>query len=98
MPYHPKINGLVEGSHQTIMQMIGKLGEDKKANWPGHLAEIVHANNATQSAMMGYGPHYLMFGCRPRLPVDFYFPTLRIREAPRKVASTKCVDKYIVTV
>ena len=30
MPYHPQTNGLVERSHQTIMQMIGKLGEDKK--------------------------------------------------------------------
>ena len=47
MPYHPQMNGLVERSHQTIMQMIGKLGEDKKAYWPGHLAEIVHAYNAT---------------------------------------------------
>ena len=28
----PQTNGLVERSHQTIMQMIGKLGEDKKAN------------------------------------------------------------------
>ena len=43
MPYHPQMNGLVERSHQTIMQMIRKLGEDEKANWPGHLAEIVHA-------------------------------------------------------
>ena len=47
MMYHPQSNGLVERSHQTIMQMIGKLGEDKKANWPGHLAEIVQASNAT---------------------------------------------------
>ena len=30
MPYHPQMNGLVERSHQTIMQMIGKLGEDEK--------------------------------------------------------------------
>ena len=71
MPYHPQTNGLVERSHQTIMQIIGKLGEDKKADWPGHLAEIVHAYNATQSAMTVYSPHYLMFGCRPRLLVDF---------------------------
>ena len=42
MPYHPQTNGLVERSHQTIMHMIGKLGEDKKADWPSHLAEIVH--------------------------------------------------------
>ena len=76
-PYHPQMNGLVERSHQTIMQMIGKLGEDEKANWPGHLAEIALAYNATWSAVTGYSPHYLMFGCWPRLPVDFLFPHLK---------------------
>ena len=78
--------------------MIGKLGEDKKADWPGHLAEIVHAYNATQSAMMGYSPHYLMLGYRPRLPVDCYFPTFRSSEVPMRGASTKHVDKYVATV
>ena len=29
-PYHPQTNGLVERSQKMIMQMIGKLGEDKK--------------------------------------------------------------------
>ena len=62
MHYHPQANGLVERLHQMIMYMIGKLEEDKKANWPSHLAEIVHAYNATQSAVTGYSPHYLMFG------------------------------------
>ena len=33
MPYHLQTNGLVERSHQMIMCMIRKLGEDKKANW-----------------------------------------------------------------
>ena len=47
MPYHPQTNGLVERSHQTIMHMIRKLGEDKKADWPSHLAEIAHTYNAT---------------------------------------------------
>ena len=61
MPYHSETNGLVEGLHQMIMRMIGKLGEDKKANWPSHLAEIVHAYNATHSAVTGYSLHYLMF-------------------------------------
>ena len=61
-PYHPQTNGLVERLHQMMIRMIGKLGEDKKANWPEHLAEIVHTYNATCSAMTGYSPHYLMFG------------------------------------
>ena len=81
-----------------IMRMIGKLGEDKKANWPGHLAEIVHTYNATQSTVMAYSPHYLMFRWRPRLPVDFYFPTFRSAEAPTRDASAKCMDKYVATV
>ena len=61
-PYHPQTNGLVERSHQTIMRMIRKLDKDKKANWPGHLAEIVQAYNATHSTVTGYSAHYLMFG------------------------------------
>ena len=62
MPYHLQTNGLVERSHQIIMRMIGKLGKDKKANRPGHLAEIVHTYNATCSTVTRYSPHYLMFG------------------------------------
>ena len=58
------------------MHMIGKLGEDKKADWPSHLAEIVHAYNATQSAVTRYSPHYLMFRHRPRLPVNLSSPLL----------------------
>ena len=98
MPYHPQMNGLIERSHQTIMWMIEKLGEDEKANWPGHLAEIVHTYNATQSTVMGYSPHYLMFVCRPRLPVDLYFPILRSTEGPGRGTSTKHVNEYIATV
>ena len=98
MPYQLQMNGFMESSHQTIMEMIGKLGKDIKANWLGHLAEIVQAYNATQSAVMGYSPHYLMFGHRPRLPVDFYFPTFRSVKAPSRGTSTKHVDEYVATV
>ena len=98
VPYHPQTNGLVERLHQTIMQMIKKLGEDKKANWPSHLAEIAHAYNATCSTVTGYSLHYLMLGWRPRLSVDFYFPTVGSTEAPTREVSAKHVDKYVVSV
>ena len=97
-PYHPQTNGLVERSHQMIMCMIGKLGEDKKANWPSHLAEIVHAYNATRSAVTRYSPHYLMFGRRPRLLVNFVFPTVGSNNAPMREASTRKVDTYVASV
>ena len=80
------------------MCMIAKLGEDKKADWPSHLAEIVHAYNATQSSVTWYSPHYLMFGRWPRLLVNFVFPTVGSNEAPMREASTRNVDVYVASV
>ena len=81
-----------------IMCMTRKLGEDKKAYWQSHLAEIAHAYIATQSTVTGYSPHYLMFGRWPRLPVDFVFPTVGSNKAPTREASTRNVDVYIASV
>ena len=80
------------------MCMIGKLGEDKKADWPSHLAEIAHAYNATWSTVTKYSPHYLMFGPRPRLLLDFVFPTIGSNKAPMREASAKHVDVYVASV
>ena len=80
------------------MCMIGKMGEDKKADWPSHLAEIVHTYNATQSAVTGYSPHCLMFRSWPRLPVDFVFLTIDSNEAPMREAYIKHVDKYVASI
>ena len=76
-PYHAQTNGQVERMNQTIIRMIGKLEEDKKACWSKHLPELLLAYNATRSAVTGYSPYYLLFGRRSRVPVDYLFPTLR---------------------
>ena len=76
-PYHAQTNGQVERMNQTIICMIGKLEEDRKACWSEHLPELLMAYNATCSAVTGYIPYYLLFGRRPRIPVDYLFPTLR---------------------
>ena len=47
---------------------------------------------------IGHRLHYLMFGWRPRLPVNFYFPTIGGTAAPKREASTKCVNKYVASV
>ena len=75
-PYHAQTNGQVERMNQTIIRMIGKLEEDKKACWSEHLSELLLAYNATCSAVTGYSPYYLLFGRRSRIPVDYLFPTL----------------------
>ena len=76
-PYHAQTNGQVERMNQMIIRMISKLEAEKKACWSEYLPELLMAYNATCSAVTGYSPYYLLFGRRPRIPVDYLFPTLR---------------------
>ena len=76
-PYHAQTNGQVECMNQMIICMISKLEEDMKACWSEHFPELLMAYNATCSTVTGYSPYYLLFGRRPRIPVDYLFPTLR---------------------
>ena len=76
-PYHAQTNGQVERMNQMIIHMISKLEEDKKACWSKHLPELLMTYNATRFTVTGYTPYYLLFGRRPRIPVDYLFPTLR---------------------
>ena len=89
MPYHPQTNGSTERVHQTLQCMIGKLDPEKRKKWPTHIGSIIIAYNSTQSLVTGYSPYYLMFGRRPRLPVDLLFPTHRTR------MMTRTIDKYV---
>ena len=75
-PYHAQTNGQVERMNQTIIRMICKLEQDKKARWSEHLPEMLAAYNGTRSAVTGYSPYFLLFGRKSRMPVDCLFPTL----------------------
>ena len=74
--YHAQTNGQVECMNQTLIHLIGKLDEDKKACWLKHLPELLMAYNSTRSVVTGYSPHFLLFGRRLRILVDYLFLTL----------------------
>ena len=74
--YEAQTNGQVEQMNQTIIRMIGKLEQDKKAIWSEHLLEMLLAYNGTHSAVTGYSPYFLLLGRKARMPVDYLFPTL----------------------
>ena len=90
-PYHLQTNGTVEGVHQTLRRMIAKMDPEKRAKWPSHLGPILIAYNATRSLITGYSPYFLMFGHRPRLPVNLLFPTVRWDE------NTQTTDEYVTS-
>ena len=70
--------------------MIGRLSQDEKANWPKHLPELIQAYNEMRFAIMGYSPHYLLFGYHLRFPIDLHFPTIQKRHVVH-------IDDFVVT-
>ena len=90
-PYHPQTNRSAERVHQTLQRMIGKLDLEKRRKWPAHIGSIIIAYNSTRSLVTGYSPYYLMFGCRPRLPIDLLFLTCRTQML------THTIDEYVAS-
>ena len=88
-PYHLQTNRSAERVHQTLQRMIGKLDPEKCWKWPKHIGSVLIAYNATRSQVTGYSPYFLMFGRRPRLPVDLLLPTVNNREW------TRTIDEYV---
>ena len=89
--YHPQTNGSAERVHQTLQCMIGKLDLEKRKKWPTHIGSIIIAYNSTRSLFTGYSPYYLMFGRRPRLPIDLLFPMRRTQML------THTIDEYVAS-
>ena len=82
LPYHPQTNGQMEqASPNADAGWLENWVKIRKADWPKHLPELVHAYNSMRSAITGYNPHYLMFGAMTlHLPINFYFPTIMSTE------------------
>ncbi len=72
-PYHPMGNGQCERYNRTLLNLLGSLSPEQKANWKDYVAPLTHAYNATRHDTTGHSPFYLMFGRHPKLPVDVCF-------------------------
>jgi transposase InsO family protein len=72
-PYHPQGNGQVERFNRTLIDMLGTLNSEDKAQWSRHVKFMAHAYNCTRNDSTAFSPFELMFGRQPRLPVDWYF-------------------------
>ena len=90
-PYHPMGNGMVERFNRTLLNMLGTLQDNQKADWKAHLSTLTHAYNAATHDSTGFSPFYLMFGRHPRLAVDAF---LGIPQSQEQVRSRQdYVDK-----
>ena len=73
--YHPQTNGQCECFNATLISMIGTLPEKPISTWREQVPTLVHAYNCTRNNAAGFSPYYLMFGCKPHLPIHLIFGT-----------------------
>ena len=90
LPYHHQTNGQVEQVHQTLMQMIVKLGRDQKAEWSKHLPELVHAYNSTGQPSL-HTAHTTWCLCNVyAYPSIFIFPLLCVNHCIADLCEQLC--------
>jgi len=71
--YHPQTNGLTERFNQTLVTQLMKLEE--AIDWDSHVQPILFAYRVSMQASLKKSPYEMLFGAKPRLPIDMKYPT-----------------------
>ena len=73
---------MVERYNKTLLNMLGTLSDDKKADWKSYVSTMTHAYNAAEHESTGYAPFFLMFGRHPRLAMDAFLGLKQHQDTP----------------
>ena len=68
-PYRPSTNGMIERYHRTLNQMLGKLVGETQRDWDLHVPAAAAAYRASEHAVTGFTPYFMMLGRVVRAPV-----------------------------
>ena len=69
-PYYTQCKGQVERINKLIDSMLKTLEETEKKPWRDHVQKLVYTNNCTKHSTIFCKPYFILFGRKPRLPID----------------------------
>ncbi|CAF1034793.1 unnamed protein product, partial [Brachionus calyciflorus] len=73
-PYHPQCDGQSERTVQTVKNMIKSHIDDNQIKWDENLQKYAHAYNSSVHETPRHTPFELMFGRKPKIPIDLIYP------------------------
>ena len=77
-PYHPQTDGLTERFNRTIQAMLTSYVADNQKDWDTFLPTLAFAYNTAVNATTKMTPFELMYGRKPKVPLDLIFSKLKI--------------------
>jgi hypothetical protein len=82
-PYHPQGNGIVERAHQTLVNQLAKIADEKKLAWDKVLYDALKADRIAINRSTGFSPFELMFGRDPFIDQNDndLQPSIAVRDA-----------------
>ena len=75
----------------TLKQMLRTLSDKYKSSWKNHLSNVIYVYNFTGHSSTGHSLYYLMFGRKPRLPIDLI---LRSEDSPPRCNHKEYLESW----
>ena len=82
-PYHPQGNAGPERFNRTLLDMLGTLETSQKEDWKKYINSLVYFYNTTPHESIKLSPFEVMFGRKPRLPIDLEYAAIAEETASR---------------
>ena len=79
--------GACERTHRTLAERLTPYLENGLANWQDMLPSIVFAMNSSVNSSLGYSPHEIVFGERPKFPLSTPTRDIQLESLPRDLHS-----------
>ncbi|CAF1095885.1 unnamed protein product [Brachionus calyciflorus] len=73
-PFHPQCDGQSERSVQTVKTMIKSYIDEDQLTWDENLSKYSFAYNTSEHEATKFTPFELMFGRKPKIPIDILIP------------------------
>lgn len=69
-PYHPQTNGQTERFNRTLKASLTNYVYNQQQLWSDYLPAVTFAYNISRHSVTGFSPFELVFGKKPRIPLD----------------------------